>query len=269
MSFLNPKDRRLLALALACGLPLLTCIALSGLRDQVANASAALVLVVVVVGAASTGMRAAGLVAAASSGVWFDVLLTQPYGQLTVHDPQDLEAMVLLMVVGVAVTELSLWGRRQQARASRASGFLDGLVVSAESAQGPDASPQELVEGTCRRIAAVLALDRCRFVAGQGSPGLPRLTRTGDLVGRGSSHDVDRDGLPVDTEVAVEVRAAGQLLGAFLLTSASRVTRPSRDQRRTAVLLADQVAAVLVARRDAPGRTPMSSTRVTSATGPA
>lgn len=249
MSRTTVLHRRSVVLSGAAALPLLTCLGLSGLRDEVGNAPAVLVLVVLVVAAASSGSRSAGLVTAASSAVWFDVLLTAPYGQLAIHDPEDLEAMALLVVVGVAVTELSLWGRRQQARASRASGFLDGLVVSADAAQGTDRSARELIEDTCRRIREVLGLDRCRFAPGPVGSGLPRLTRAGALVGRGSSHDVDRDGLPVDTEVAIEVRVSGEVLGSFLLTSASRVTRPTRDQRRTAVLLADQMATVLLAQR--------------------
>ncbi|WP_406830704.1 DUF4118 domain-containing protein [Pedococcus sp. KACC 23699] len=244
-------------LVLAGVLPLLACLVLAGLRAEVANAPAVLVLVLLVVAAASTGDRAAGVLAAASAAVWFDVLLTRPYGQLAIHGREDAEAMVLLMVVGAAVTELSLWGRRQQARASRASGFLDGLVVSAESAQAADRSVEDLVSDVAQRITDVLGLDRCRFVAGPPAAGLPRLSRTGGLLGRGSSYDIDRDGLPVDTEVAVEVAAQDEVLGAFLLTAASRVTRPSRDQRCTAVLLADQtVPALLEQRRPAPPQRP-------------
>ncbi|KQZ88302.1 hypothetical protein ASD62_02120 [Phycicoccus sp. Root563] len=248
MTTMTASSGRPLVLGLAAGLPLLACLALTTVRAEVANAPAVLVLVVLVVAAASTGLRSAGLLAAASAAVWFDVLLTRPYGQLAIHDREDLEAMALLMLVGVAVTELSLWGRRQQARASRASGFLDGLVASADAAQGADRPVDVLVADVCERITAVLGLDRCRFQAGPAAPGVPRLSRTGALTGRGSSHDVDRDGLPVDTEVAVEVTAAGEVLGTFLLTAASRVIRPTRDQRRTAVLLADQVATALVTR---------------------
>ena len=51
----------------------------------------------------------------AVSGVFFDLFLTQPYGTLAVTNPDDVEALVLLLAVGVAVTELALWGRRQQA----------------------------------------------------------------------------------------------------------------------------------------------------------
>ena len=82
--------------------------------------------------AASTGMRIAGVVAAVSSGVWFDVFLTQPYGSLAIRDRNDIEATVLLVIIGAAVTEIALWGYRQQAQASRRAGYLDGVLGTAE-----------------------------------------------------------------------------------------------------------------------------------------
>jgi K+-sensing histidine kinase KdpD len=58
----------------------------------------------------------AGLLAAVSSAVWFDFFLTVPYGRFTIDDRADIETTVLLILVGVAVTEICLWGRRQQAK---------------------------------------------------------------------------------------------------------------------------------------------------------
>jgi hypothetical protein len=40
---------------------------------------------------------------------------------------------VLLLLVGLAVTELAVWGRRQQAFASREAGYLAGIRAAAES----------------------------------------------------------------------------------------------------------------------------------------
>ena len=63
--------------------------------------------------------------------------------------------------------------------------------------------------------------------------------------GAGECIDVDRDGLPVDSIMVLPVRTGGQLRGRFLLTAASRVSRPTERQRRVAVLLADQMAGTL------------------------
>jgi hypothetical protein len=43
-------------------------------RDSVANTNAALVLILLVVAAAATGIRSADIVAALSSVLWFDVV---------------------------------------------------------------------------------------------------------------------------------------------------------------------------------------------------
>ena len=112
--------------------PLAVAAVLSLVRDQVSTAAGVLVLVLVVVAASSTGVRLAGFLAALSSGVFFDLFLTQPYGTLAVSNPDDVEALVLLLAVGLAVTDLALWGRRQQAGASRRLGYLDGVLSTAE-----------------------------------------------------------------------------------------------------------------------------------------
>jgi hypothetical protein len=60
-----------------------------------------------------------------------------------VSNPDDVEALVLLLAVGLAVTELALWGRRQQAGSSRPRGYLDGVLSTAEEVAGPDADPRD------------------------------------------------------------------------------------------------------------------------------
>ena len=112
--------------------PLIACALLALVRDAIDNTNAALILVLLVVGAASTGLRMAGLLAAVSSAAWFDFFLTAPYGRFTIDDRADIETTVLLILVGVAVTEICLWGRRQEAKASRQSGHLSGVLSAAE-----------------------------------------------------------------------------------------------------------------------------------------
>ena len=61
----------------------------------------------VVVGVAALGSRAAGLVAAVSSAACFDYFLTAPYDQFRIGDRSDIETTVLLLLIGAAVTELA------------------------------------------------------------------------------------------------------------------------------------------------------------------
>jgi hypothetical protein len=61
----------------------------------------------------------------------FDFFLTQPYQHFTITSQADIETAVLLTLVGLAVTEIALWGRRHQARASQQEGYLQGVVHTA------------------------------------------------------------------------------------------------------------------------------------------
>jgi K+-sensing histidine kinase KdpD len=232
--------------AVAAVAPLIACALLSVFRDEVTTATAVLILVLLVIAAASTGVRVAGIVAAASGGVWFDLFLTEPYGRLSINDSNDVEAAVLLVVIGAAVTEVALWGHRQQARANRRAGYLDGVLGTAEIVTLRTEAPDALIAHVSEQIKQILAISRCRFVAGPvRDPRFAVLDHHGFVTRRGREVDVDREGLPTDDETALVVTRAGVTVGYFLLTSASAIARPTLEQRKVAVLLADQAGQVL------------------------
>jgi K+-sensing histidine kinase KdpD len=225
-------------------LPLAVAATLSGFRDSVSPANAVLVLVLVVVAVAAGGSRLAGVVAALSSVVWFDFFLTEPYLTFTISRRADVETAVLLTLVGLAVTEIVLWGRRQQAGASRREGYLNGVVgAAAMVAEGTAAAPAVL-DFISREIVAVLGIDRCEYVAGPPVH-RPRLGQDGAVRRDGRELDVDRSGLPTDDVIELPVSRGGAVLGRFVLTAASHVAWTTREQRLVAVTLADQAAAVL------------------------
>lgn len=237
----------------AAVLPLGVCAVLAVFRESVTSTTAALILVLVIVAAASTGVRMAGILAALSSGVWFDLFLTEPYGRLSIHDRDDIEATVLLVVIGAAVTEVALWGHRQQARAARRSGYLDGVLGTAEIVTLRHETPETLIEHVARQVNDVLDIDGCRFVAGPPlDPRTPLLDHQGLVSRRGRYLKADQAGLPTDDETALLVRRGDEILGHFLLNSAARIARPTVEQRKVAVLLADQVGAVIDSQGQAP-----------------
>lgn len=238
------RAHRPLIVVLAAVLPLAACAVLSLFRDSFANTDAALVLVLLVVAAGATGIRPAGLVAALSSAAWFDFFLTEPYNQLTITDRADIETAVLLVLVGAAVTEVALWGRRQQARASREQGYLDGVLRTAAAVGAGQSSTNSLISHVCGQIVDVLQIDDCRFDPGSGSA-LATIDNDATVTYNGRTIDVDRVGLPTDCEIALVVQSRGVIHGRFLLTAATRVVRPSRQQLRVAVALANQVGAAL------------------------
>lgn len=226
--------------------PLLAALLLSAWRDSVSTATDVLVLVAIVVAASATGDRWAGITAALSSAVWFDFFLTQPYLRLTITDANDIEATVLLLLIGTVVTEVALWGHRQQARASRREGYLDGVLGTAELVLVRHDSVENLTHRVSNQITDVLDIARCRFVRGENhDPEMPLLHHDGSVTRHGHPVNVDRDGLPIDDQTVLPVRWNGEVVGHFLLTSASQVARPTAEQRRVAVLLADQVASLL------------------------
>ena len=238
------QNRRPLIIAAAAVVPLLACAVLSLFRDSVANTNAALGLVLLVVAAASTGIRTAGLVAALSSAAWFDYFLTEPYNHFLITDRADIETAALLMLVGLAVTEVALWGRRQQASASRHHGYLNGVLSTAATAAAGRWSTSLLIEHVCAQIVDVLQIDACRFDPGRG-PVLATLEADGTVTYNGHPYNVGRLGLPTDTEIALAVQSGGVAHGRFLLTAATSVVRPSQEQLRVAGALANQVGAAL------------------------
>jgi K+-sensing histidine kinase KdpD len=240
------QAHRPLVVSAAAVVPLVACAVLSLFRDSVANTNAALGLVLLIVAAASTGIRAAGLVAALSSAAWFDFFLTQPYNHFNITDRADIETAVLLMLVGVAVTEVALWGRRQQARASREQGYLDGVLSTAATVGAGRSSTSSLIDHVCEQIVDVLRIDACRFDPGSG-PILAALNNDATVTYNGHPFNVDRLGLPTDSEIALVVQSGGVVHGRFLLTAATRVVRPTLEQLRVTIALANQVGAALAA----------------------
>jgi K+-sensing histidine kinase KdpD len=239
---LRPAVVRVAALVV----PLVTCAVLSTVRDSVSAAPAVLVLVLWVVAAAATGDRLAGLLAAVSGGVWFDFFLTAPYNRLTIHDSDDVQATVLLVIIGLAVSEIALWGYRQQARAARRSGYLDGILGAARLVSEGDTPASTLVDLVADQINEALGADECRFVQGPVSDSrVAVLDHDGQVVHGDHQVDVDRVGMPSNDWVAIPVRRGSRVVGHFLVTATSQVIYPTPEQRRVAVLLADQVAAAV------------------------
>jgi hypothetical protein len=213
-------------------------------RSGVPNTDAALALILVVVGVAASGRRLAGILAAVSAAVWFDFFLTMPYERFTINRRTDIETTVLLLAIGVAVTEIAVWGRRQHAAAARRAGYLDGLNTAARAvATGESAG--SLTGQVCGQLTRLLSLTGCRYQDGAAGIGHPaRLLRDGRVVLGGRPWDIGRAGLPAGTDIELLAEAGGLLQGRFLLTPGPR-TRPSLEQRLVAAALADQAGAAL------------------------
>jgi K+-sensing histidine kinase KdpD len=240
-----PVPNRSLVMTAAVLAPLLVCALLIPFRGD-RNTNSALLLVLVIVAIAASGLRPAGVVAALSSALWFDFFLTKPYQRFNITDRVDLETTVLLLLVGAAVTELALWGRRQQARSSQQDGYLQGILSAASSVGNGASPPSVLIDHVAGQLTEILDADGCTFDRST-DPSLPQLNRDGTVTRNGHDVNVDRSGLPTDSEIELPAHNAGLVRGRFVITAATRVARPNLEQRLVAVALADQVGAALTA----------------------
>jgi hypothetical protein len=62
--------------------------------------------------------------AAVGAAVWFDFFFTLPYERFTIRSPADVTTFVLLLVVGVIVSQLAAYARRLKVVAITDAGYL-------------------------------------------------------------------------------------------------------------------------------------------------
>lgn len=211
-------------------------------RDSIPHATVVLTLVVLIVGAAATGVRWAGWGASASSALGFDWFHTAPHGTFAITNAEDVQVAALLLVVGVAVTELALWGQRWQADAAENARRLESLVATARSVADHRES-ELIIHEVEEQLTALLDLDRATWLPSAPPADSAVLQRDGVIVQAGVARAVGRAGFPTDTAVSLPVDVAGRTLGRVDLVAAAHVSRPSAASLRVAFLLADQLSA--------------------------
>ena len=224
----------LLAAALA---PLALSALLLPWRAHLANTDVALLLVVTVVAAAALGHRLAGAVAALSAAVWFDFFFTRPYQTFSISNSSDITTAVLLLAVGLAVSQLAARARRFEVVAVTDAGYLARIHDTAVLTRGANAAPA-VVDQVRAQLVDVLQLRGCRFEYGTllGRP--PRLEHDGSVVVGRRPWPVEELGMPTE-EVELRVSGNGVYIGRFMLVPTPG-TRPSRQALLVAVTLADQ-----------------------------
>lgn len=76
-----------------------------------------------VVAVAAIGNRIAGAIAAIGAAVWFDFFFTLPFDRFTIRSSADVTTFVLLLVAGVAVSQLAAYARRLKVVAITDAGY--------------------------------------------------------------------------------------------------------------------------------------------------
>jgi K+-sensing histidine kinase KdpD len=211
-------------------------------RDELGNTNVALVLVIVVVGAALVGGRVAGAVTSCAAAVAFNFFHTQPYRSLRVHDDADVWTVVLLVVVGVVVGEVAvLADRRGRAVEEHRS---SSLAVHRVAEAMIDGSPVEVVQDlVLDAMRSELQLQAVRFEPGPSITTLPELRHTGSVDTREHVWTGDGFALP-EQGVELMVRVGTTRYGRLVLVPTAGVA-VDVDRRRAAVALADQLAVAL------------------------
>ena len=239
-------DRDHLAIGAGLAAPLALAAILVPFRTKFANTDAALAMILLVVIVAAIGNRLAGYVAAVSAAAWFDFFLTRPYERFAINRTTDIVTTVLLLVIGFAVTEIAVWGRRQHAAASRRAGYLDGINDAAHAA-ATGASPATLTDRIAASLTRLLSLRSSQFqfgIAGIGRPA--RLRHDGTVFLESQPYDLRLTSLPEGTDIELLVESGGRLQGRFLMQPDPRVPL-TREQLLVAVAFADQAGAALAA----------------------
>ena len=189
------RDRVAVLAGLAA--PLALAAVLMPFRASFPNTDAALAMLLVVVAVAANGDRLAGVLAAVSTAVWFDFFLTQPYERFTITRRTDIETTVLLLVIGVAVTEIAVWGRRQLRDREQAAPVTWTASTTRRGRWRPAAPRAALIDQVSGQLMQLLSLRSCRFqygVAGLGRPA--RLHRDGSVTLGELRWDGGRRGVP-------------------------------------------------------------------------
>jgi K+-sensing histidine kinase KdpD len=129
-----------------------------------------------------------------AAAAWFDFFFTLPYYRFTIRNSSDVTTAVLLLAVGIAVSQLAARARKLKVMAITDEGYL-ALIhetgVLAQSARSAGA----VVDQVREQLIVVLGLAGCRFEYGSllGHP--PRLepdgvVMAGHIRARGSAAQI-------------------------------------------------------------------------------
>lgn len=236
------RDRMAILAALTA--PLAAAAVLLPFRGSWPNTNVALLLVVVIVAVAAMGSRIAGALAAVSAAVWFDFFFTLPYYRFTIRSSADVTTAALLLVTGIAVSQLAARVRQLKVVAITDAGYLAQIHETAslaKSARFPDA----VVDHVNAELTRLLDLQESRFEYGSllGHP--PRLEPDGTIAVGLARWDIEQWGLPRE-EIELRAFGNGQYYGRFML-KAKPASKPPLQARLVAVALADQAGRALAA----------------------
>lgn len=215
---------------------------LGSIRTEISQANAALILVLVIIAAATIGGRWAGGATALAAAVSFDFFLTKPYGSLAIKSGAEIVTTVLLFITGIAVGQIVGSGWRAKSGHKAGVDEVAGLHrVAALVADGNDL--MGLIAAVETEVARVVLVGGCTYSLLPPDPARPVLDANGKVDAK-YVHVGDGFALPPEG-IMIPVRTAGRVLGWLTCDPPSTLVGVSHDRRRTALILAGLLAAAL------------------------
>jgi len=215
--------------------PVATAAACIPFRSTAAQANLALVLVVTVVLAASGGRRLPGAVAAVSAGLGFDFFLTRPYYSLSITSHEDIVTLVVLVVVGLLVGEISSRTRRARSLAAARAGYLARLEEMGQEAT--HSSSTRMAHLITRELLELLPIASCRYESDpDGHRRLPTLEPDGTVLLPTGTWSVLEQGFPREV---IEIPTHGSGGGRLVLVPMSGIA-VDPERLRLALALVDR-----------------------------
>ena len=210
------------------------------LRDTLGVTNVALLIALVVV-VAATADRSAGAITAVVAALSYNFFHTQPYRSLRIDNGRDILTVVILLVIGLAVSEISV-RTRAAARESRRHACAETALERTSAMLARGASVAEVWEEIRIDLIELLRVEECRYEAGALTT-LPEIERSGTLHARTWRWNVGGFELPPEG-AAIPVTRAGVVFGQIVLVPRAQ-SGSIRDERRVAVALADQLAVAI------------------------
>jgi K+-sensing histidine kinase KdpD len=211
---LSTRDKGRIALVFSLVGPLALALCLVPNRSQFAPAAAALVFVAMIVAAATLGTRGSGLIATASSAVWFDFFLTEPYGRFAISHHSDLETAICLVVVGAIVTEVVVRSHRHLRATADRSELVRCLYELGEVTSNSIVL-SSVIDAASESLCRLLSLRECHFEPGPPVRRRPLIASDGEVVNGEILWPAHQIGIP-GPEAEIPVRWGSHLLGQFV-----------------------------------------------------
>ncbi|WP_182524163.1 DUF4118 domain-containing protein [Nocardioides dongkuii] len=220
-----------------------------------------MVLMAVVVATALIGGLVPAVIAALASGVLLNFLFVSPTYVLTIDEPENVLALVLFVVVGVAVATVVDLAARRTKQAVKARAEADALTVLSHSLLHATDDPSGLLSSACElfhaRGAAILRRADESVVASHGVP--PGSIAQADMVA-----EIDADTVLAlsGTKLPASERGLLNAYAAYARVMAERRAATEAEVERLRLTEVDRTRTALLAAVSHDLRSPLSALKI-------